>query len=119
MRRSSALLAPARRLPTAPSLAGQLAVFAGLIGTIALAPPAEGPMLLVPLLPGHAGSVAALNLALGSGATLLAAGPLSGSLIVRGNRARLLGPLLASGTLVLAAMPPICGEQPESNGEAA
>lgn len=118
MRRSFALLAPARRLLRASSLAGQLALFAGLIGTIALAPPADGPMLLVPLLPGSSASVAALNLALGGGATLLAAGPFPGSLIVRGDRARILAPLLAGGTLVLAAAPSLCGELSESDGEA-
>ena len=96
----------ASRTSLAPLLV-QLALLLAGLGAIALAPPARGAMLLVPLtgqaradLPG---------LAIGRGALLLGQGPLSGSLVVRGDRARLGATLLRRGILSVAAPEIFCG----------
>jgi|GEM_PF-627686 len=82
------------------------AVFGLLI--LALAPPARGTMLLVPLTMSARARVAAL--AVEHGAALLGRGPIGGSLLVRGSRAELSMALLAQGVLSLGARSPSCGQ---------
>ena len=77
---------------------------------VALAPPAQGRMLIVPLdgRPIAGSAIHQLH------ATPLAAGPLPGSWIVDGER-RLLAGLWSDGIVVLAAPEAICGG-PASGG---
>ncbi|WP_168377361.1 hypothetical protein [Sphingomonas sp. Leaf343] len=85
----------------------QCAAVAALLGGSILVPPAEGAMLLVPLLPAR--TAATIDLALDHGARIGGLGPLPGSLIVRGQRAHLFAPLMAKGILTLAAPTIWCG----------
>lgn len=87
-------------------LAGQIG--ASVLGLVALAlvPPARGRMVLVPLWPGGAVRLAAA--AVERGARLVATGPVAGSLVVEGERARL-APLLARGVVPLSATALDCG----------
>jgi hypothetical protein len=78
-----------------------------LLGGSVLMPPAEGAMLLVPLTPKRIAT--AVDLALDHGARIGGLGPLPGTLIVRGKRARLFGPLLAQGIVAVAAPAIWCG----------
>ncbi len=73
-----------------------------------IVPPASGSLMLVPLVPGDRPAI--LKQALESGALLEGAGPLPGSYVVRARRDTLLLPMLASGALVLAARPVLCGK---------
>lgn len=84
----------------------QLAATLGLLAALALMPPAQGRMLLVPVWPGSDTRLA--SLAIDRGARLIATGPVAGSLVVDGERARL-APLLARGVLPLAAVALDCG----------
>lgn len=76
------------------------------LAVVAFTPPAQGRMLLVPL-DGRPVSRAAIAAA---AATPLRAGPLPGSWVVDGNRARLSG-LWAQRVLVLAAPAALCAEE--------
>ncbi|WP_419810142.1 hypothetical protein [Sphingomonas sp.] len=82
-------------------------VVAGLV-TAAIAPPTTGAMLAVPL----SGTTLAttINLALAAGATIEGPGPISGSVVVRGERRRLFGPMRAHGVALLAASAWMCGK---------
>lgn len=75
---------------------------------LALLPPATGRMLILPLSASAGRQAAAL--AVGGGARLMGAGPVAGSLIVWGDRDRLLTRVTHSGALLLAAPPGACGE---------
>lgn len=88
-------------------LAAQIALVVAGLGGVMLAPPAYGPMLLVPITDGTA---PALNRAFARQARLVGAGPFPGSVVVVGRRALLLPAMLASGTLVIAAAPGLCGD---------
>lgn len=83
----------------------QIAVAGMALGALLLAPPAQGQMLLVPLT--QAASERLPGLAIRSDTRLIAAGRLSGSLVVEGRRADLAS-LFRQGTLVLAAPPGGC-----------
>ena len=99
-------ISDAYRQPHARSLIGlQIAIAAIALGWLLLAPPAHGPMLLVPLT--HAASARLPGLAIHGDTRLLAAGPLPGSLVVDGRRADL-SSLFRHATLVLAAPPSGC-----------
>lgn len=96
-------LSPAHMMPLVAQL---LLALAGL-AAFAFAPPARGPILLLPLtakaradLPG---------IAVGSGARLVGQGPIAGSLVVRGERARLGSALLRRGIVTIAAPAMLCG----------
>lgn len=71
---------------------------------LALAPPASGAMLLIPV-----GRTDPVIFARDRGALLLAPGAIPISIVVMGNRARLLGNPARTGILVVAAMPGGCG----------
>ena len=79
-----------------------------MIGAI-LAPPATGSILLLPL--GNSSSGAMLHQAFASGARLEGAGPVAGSFIVRGDRARLSSAMRESHVLMIAASPILCGKK--------
>jgi len=85
----------------------QFGLIAAVFAIIALAPRSDGPMLLVPI-GGSAGTM--IDLAVGAEARLLGAGPLPGSLIVVGRRDALVPAMLASGTIVTAVAPALCGD---------
>lgn len=87
----------------APAL--QLAVVLGSALLLA-GPPAEGAMLLVPTTSGAARALVAL--AVDRDARLVGSGPLPGSMVVAGERVRLLRPMLRAGVLVFAAPPAGC-----------
>jgi len=91
----------ARRVKSSRSLigaqiAGALLVFL----LIALAPPAEGNILLVPVARQSEGQIVAL--ALTRGASLVQRGPLPSSVIVYGKRESLFVPLAGAGVLMIA-----------------
>jgi len=81
-------------------MSAQIGVALVLFVLIALAPPAQGTMLLVPVTARSEGQVVAL--ALTRGASVVQRGPLPSSIIVYGRRERLLGPLAEAGILTLA-----------------
>ncbi|WP_235399079.1 hypothetical protein [Sphingomonas sp. SRS2] len=94
----------------------QLLMLLAAFGMFAFAPPVRGAMLLVPLttraradLPG---------LAVRRGALLLGQGPVAGSLLVRGERARLGTALLRRGIVLIAAPEIICGSTAPQGQEA-
>ncbi|MET0241597.1 MAG: hypothetical protein ABW184_17020 [Sphingobium sp.] len=83
-------------------LAGGQAVFvlAAMMGLV-VAPPVSGEMLLIPT--GAKGRDALAGIAIGAGARLVGAGPLSESLVVSGDRAALMEALMPGQALVLRA----------------
>ena len=87
-------------------IVAQLALAMLALLAVAFAPPAQGRMLLVPL-DGVPVSRAAIE---GAAATPLRAGPLPGSWVVDGNRARL-SSLWARGVVVMAAPAALCAEE--------
>lgn len=78
-------------------LAAQLSLVVGGGGTLLLAPPAEGAMLMIPLNQDARHGLA--GRALAHGGRLIAQGSVPGSFVVHGERARLAEP----GVLLLAA----------------
>jgi len=86
----------ARRRLVVVQILGALCVF----GLVALAPPAQGTMLLIPIAGQSEGQMMAL--ALSRGATVVQRGPLPASVIVYGTRQSLLAPLTRAGVLTLA-----------------
>lgn len=79
---------------------GQILGALGIFVLIALAPPARGTMLLVPLAGQPESRI--VTIALAQGATLVQRGPFPSSVIVSGTRASLLGPLSRAGILTLS-----------------
>ena len=74
---------------------------------LALAPPAEGMMLVAPLLPVTPAST--LDWVLPTGARLVAPGPYAGSFIVYGVRSVMVASALKRGTLLLTSRFSGCG----------
>ncbi|MDP5281258.1 hypothetical protein Q9Q95_20200 [Sphingomonas sp. DG1-23] len=91
----------------APALSLQLAAAGVALAAVALAPPAEGEMLLVPLAGQSADSAAVW--ATRAGARIVGRGPLPGSLAVRGRTPSLIGAAMRHATLIIAAPPTACG----------
>lgn len=89
------------------TLAWQIALAGAALAVAALAPPAHGALLAVPLSGEPMGRI--VDVALAHGATIAGAGPLPGSVVLRGDRARLAAPLRAHGVLLLAGSKPLCG----------
>lgn len=77
------------------------------LAAVALAPPAQGAMLLVPLAGQDADSLA--TWATRAGTTIIGRGPLPGSLAVEGSRYALFTLALRHATLIVAAPPTACG----------
>ena len=90
-----------RRVKSSSSLIGAQ-IFGALLVLlcIALAPPAEGNILLVPV--GHQAQGKIAALALAQGASLVQRGPLPSSVIVYGKRDNLFLPLAHAGILMVA-----------------
>ena len=88
------------------ALHGQLLLALGAFATIALAPPAQGAMLLVSLTGMTHGEL--IDAATARDARIGTAGFGDHSLVVVGERARLTG-LIGRGILVLGAPSPLCG----------
>ena len=88
-------------------LAGQLVLM--ICGVLALyaMPPARGVMLLVPLTANA--RLLLVPTAIAHGARLVTKGPWAGSLLVQGESARLVGPLLQKGVIPLASGARGCG----------
>lgn len=95
------------RMPVLRSVTLQATLVLGVLGLVALAPPARGPMLLVPL---GADAPAAIRVATAHGARLLGPGP-AGAPLVWADR-EVTGALLAAGVLPLAAPFSACGATP-------
>lgn len=76
---------------------------------LAISPPAQGRMIVMPLHAGDSGAV--LRTALRNGAGLVGRGPITGSLIISGELGRLAMPLMRARALLLAA-PRGCGDRP-------
>ncbi len=72
---------------------------------MALAPPASGAMLLVPLI----GDPGVVRIARASGALLVGTGP-AGSVVIRGERGLLFWRMLRAGVLPIAAPAAYCGK---------
>jgi hypothetical protein len=85
----------------------QLAAAGAAFAAIALAPPAEGELLLVPLAGQSADSVTVW--ATRAGARIIGRGPLPGSLAVEARTSALAGAALRHATLITAAPPAACG----------
>src|ERR1700712_144796 len=77
------------------------------LSALAFWPPQSGAMLLFPVWNGDTG--ATFRLALDAGVTILGQGPVSGSLVVVGDRARILPLAMDKYMLVVAAPPSGCG----------
>ncbi|WP_242138350.1 MULTISPECIES: hypothetical protein [unclassified Sphingomonas] len=92
------------------SITVSLQVTLGVLALLAMAlwPPVSGAMLLVPLMQGNAGTL--VTLARSSGAMLVGTGPLPGSLVVLGDRARITRKLRAWNVLLIAAPSSGCGD---------
>ena len=82
---------------------------------LALVPPAEGNILIIPVVPVRAEH--SLVWALPAGALLMGNGFLPGSYVVRGSRSALLGPALANGALLLSAPAAGCFSTEDPNDE--
>ncbi len=89
----------------------QLGLVVCAVPMLALAPPARGRILMVPVWPGSARHLAADLV--DRGGRLVAAGPIAGSLVVDGDRDRLIGGLIARGVVPMSAMLVDCGDAPE------
>jgi hypothetical protein len=79
----------------------------------ALAPPAQGRMLLIPMLPDSGHHLAADVIA--RGARLEGVGPFAGSLVIDGTRDRVTPGLLGRGVLTLSTNLFDCGTFPEKS----
>jgi len=81
------------------------------LAALAFSPPSAGKMILIPLSDAAARGIAPR--AVSGGATLIATGPLPGSLVVAGDRHRVSAALAATAVLILAAPPAACGGSTE------
>ena len=86
----------------------QLTLGALALLAVAFAPPAQGRMLLVPVMPGAAAKLPAV--ALDHDMLLLGVGPFDGSLVVTGDGQALMAPLWRVGVIAIAAPPALCGD---------
>src|SRR5688500_11356191 len=92
------------------ALAGlQVLLTAGVLGTLSVAPPPQGAMLLVSLTGMPPGEI--LRQTMPVGAVSLSAGPIGGSIVVRGERGAIVAAAMPAGILVLDAADSICGEE--------
>lgn len=90
----------------------QIGLAAILLPAFLLAPPAYGRILLVPVLPGSGSHLAADMVA--RGARLVAPGPTGGSLVVDGDRDRILPGLLQRGVIPMSTVLIDCGAAQET-----
>jgi hypothetical protein len=90
-----------QRATTGLALFFQMTIVAASLGAMALWPPPSGLLLLVPVLHGNSGAM--VQLARASGAALVDAGPLPGSIVVLGERARIARRIVGGEALIFAA----------------
>ncbi|MHA6722588.1 hypothetical protein [Sphingomonas sp. RS2018] len=100
---------PSASKSSSVALFGQAMLVGATIMAAAIAPPARGRMLVVPMW--TAGEGDAVRIALGNGALLLDRGPIARSIVVDGDRTRLAGPLVAAGMALTSAPSGGCGRQ--------
>ena len=93
-------------LPKSAALLLQIGIGLFAFGVAAFSPPAQGRMIVVPLLTGQGAVQAALR----NGAGIVGRGPIAGSVVIEGDLARLARPLARVGAILLAA-PRGCGER--------
>ncbi|CAN5477491.1 hypothetical protein BH09PSE4_BH09PSE4_15130 [soil metagenome] len=91
----------------------QIALIGAVLGFVALAPPATGRFMLIPITESGARRVA--KLAIEQDARLVSAGPFGRSLIVEGTRSRLFVTMLRAGILPIAGFTSACGEPGDSD----
>ncbi|HYD23728.1 MAG TPA: hypothetical protein VEB68_02955 [Croceibacterium sp.] len=90
-------------------LAGsQILLAAGVLAVLSVIPPERGAMLLVSTTGMSPGAI--LSRTMPAGALPLRAGPVAGSIVVRGERGRIAAAAMPLGILVLAAPADACGE---------
>jgi hypothetical protein len=75
--------------------------------TAVLAPPANGMMVILPMVPGD--PAATFRWASSAEASIIASGPYSGSIVVQGSRSMLLFPAFSHGALLITARFAGCG----------
>lgn len=88
-------------------LGAHLVLGIAVLASISLYPPAQGRILMIPLLDRDANATA--RVALLAEARLLGRGPLPGSMVVIGDRAQIAAGLHAWDMLLVAAPPAGCG----------
>lgn len=87
----------------------QFGLAACLLPALLLAPPAHGRILLVPIWPGSGSHLAADMV--DHGARLVALGPTRGSIVVDGDRDRIVPGLLRRGVIPMSAVLVDCGDK--------
>ncbi len=85
----------------------QVAASVVLVPLVVVTPPADGTFLLLPVTGEPAAAVA-----VAAGALVVAAGPTSNSLVVRGSLGALAKPLLLRGIIPLGVPSALCGKTP-------
>lgn len=96
-----------RIAPSARPLPIQIAVLIAGAALLAMLPPARGVMLLVPVL--SSDIAVPIRTAVAHGAAIIATGPVPGSILVYGDRARLAALWRSHRILLLAAPAAGCG----------
>jgi len=96
-----------RRLLAQSPLFLQAALVLAVLTVSVVVPPTRGAMLIVPIR-SH-GLASTVNWATDRGLTILASGPLSGSLMIFGNREALAWPAIKDGYLIIGAPASWCG----------
>ncbi len=91
------------------AVVAQFALVGAAVAGLTVLPPRQGSMLVLPLSPVSDGSTT--HWVIRAGASILAAGPTPGSLIVLGNRDSLSTAALHHGSLLLAAPQRFCGSK--------
>ena len=92
------------------ALAGlQVLLAVGVLGTLSVAPPPRGAMLLVSLTGMPPGEI--LQRTMPVGAVPLGAGPVASSIMVRGERGEIVAAAMPAGILVLDAPDSVCGDE--------
>ena len=92
------------------ALAGlQVLLVGGVLAALSVAPPPRGAMLLVSLTGMPPGEI--LQRTMPVGAVPLGAGPVAGSIMVRGERAAIVAEAVPAGILVFDAPDSVCGEE--------
>lgn len=84
----------------------QLGVSAFVLGAALMAPPANGNMLVLPVLNDSTGRTA--GWAVAAGGKILGTGRIPGSIVVTGERRRLFAAALRNGAVILAAPGLLC-----------
>ncbi len=97
------------------ALYAQVAMVVVAIAALMLAPPREGPMLVIPL--GDAAVAQTMAWALPEGATFLGLGPLPGSILVYARRDMLTSSAWQNSSLLIKAPEILCGKISASQGK--